>query len=144
MHSLALQWLFQLSDSICADVFATEATRVARWYIFKSKIKIWVDFGGSCNGSCLYIIWPFGLLWQFYIFCGHLVHYIVLWYIFPRFGVLHQDKSGNPGGQCGAIYWTNVFNVATFLVSGRGQCYDQYYFRRCLKLFGEKNCRASL
>jgi hypothetical protein len=30
------------------------------------------------------ILWPFG------IFCGHLVH-------IPRFGILYQEKSGNPG-----------------------------------------------
>jgi hypothetical protein len=26
--------------------------RVARWYIFKPKVQIWVNFGGSCNGRC--------------------------------------------------------------------------------------------
>jgi hypothetical protein len=31
-----------------------------------------------------YILWPFG------IFCG-------IWYIFPRFGMFRQEKSGNPG-----------------------------------------------
>jgi hypothetical protein len=25
-------------------------TRVARWFVYKSKIQIWVNFGGSCNG----------------------------------------------------------------------------------------------
>jgi hypothetical protein len=41
------------------------SSRVARWYIFKPKIPIWVNFGGSCNWGCWYISWPFG------IFCGH-------------------------------------------------------------------------
>jgi hypothetical protein len=27
-------------------------TMVARWNIFKPKIPIWVNFGGSCNGRC--------------------------------------------------------------------------------------------
>jgi hypothetical protein len=31
-----------------------------------------------------------GILWQF----GNAV---VIWYIFPRFGILCQEKSGNPG-----------------------------------------------
>jgi hypothetical protein len=33
-----------------------------------------------------YILWSFGIciLWSF-------------WYIFPRFGILYRDKSGNPG-----------------------------------------------
>jgi hypothetical protein len=30
--------------------------RVARWFVFKPKIQIWVNFGGSCNGSCSYIL----------------------------------------------------------------------------------------
>jgi hypothetical protein len=51
------------------------SNRVARWYIFNPKILIWVNFGGSCNGRCWYILWPFG---QFY---GHLVYFRALWYI---------------------------------------------------------------
>jgi hypothetical protein len=31
-----------------------------------------------------YILWPFG-------------NVVVIWYIFPRFGILCQEKSGNPG-----------------------------------------------
>jgi hypothetical protein len=27
---------------------------------------------------------------------GHLVYFVVSWYIFPRFGILYQEKSGNP------------------------------------------------
>jgi hypothetical protein len=26
----------------------------------------------------------------------HLVYFMDVWYIFPRFGVLYQEKSGNP------------------------------------------------
>jgi hypothetical protein len=29
------------------------------------------------------------------IFCVHLVYFMVIWYIFPRFGMLYQEKSGN-------------------------------------------------
>jgi hypothetical protein len=48
-------------------------------------------------------------LWPFGIFCGHLVYFIVIWYILWPFGIfychleyifrigmLHQEKSGNP------------------------------------------------
>jgi hypothetical protein len=31
-----------------------------------------------------YILWPFG-------------NFVVILYIFPRFGILCQEKSGNPG-----------------------------------------------
>jgi hypothetical protein len=30
------------------------------------------------------------------IFYGHLLHFVVIWYIFPRFGMFYQAKSGNP------------------------------------------------
>jgi hypothetical protein len=37
-----------------------ERTRVARWFILRPKIPIWVHFGGPCNGKCWYNLWPFG------------------------------------------------------------------------------------
>jgi hypothetical protein len=36
------------------------------------------------------------ILIPFEIFCGHLVYFMDIWYIFRRFGMLHQEKSGNP------------------------------------------------
>jgi hypothetical protein len=30
------------------------------------------------------------------IFYGTLVYFVVIWYIFTRFGMLKQEKSGNP------------------------------------------------
>jgi hypothetical protein len=30
------------------------------------------------------------------IFCDHMVYFLVVWYIFPRFGMLSREKSGNP------------------------------------------------
>jgi hypothetical protein len=30
--------------------------RVARWFVFKPKIPIWVNFGGSWNGKSWYIL----------------------------------------------------------------------------------------
>jgi hypothetical protein len=41
------------------------------------------------------ILWTFGLftyIQPFGIFNGHLVHYVVLWYIFSRFGLLYQEN----------------------------------------------------
>jgi hypothetical protein len=34
--------------------------RVARWFVFKPKIQIWVNFGGSCNVRCWYILRTLG------------------------------------------------------------------------------------
>jgi hypothetical protein len=66
-------------------------TRVARWFVSKPKIPIWVNFVGSCYGNfCIlydrlvyftaigYNLWPFG------IFCGNLVYFPPFWYFGPR------------------------------------------------------------
>jgi hypothetical protein len=53
--------------------------RVARWYIFKPKIPIWVNFGGPWIGKR----WPSGNL-------------VVIWSIFPRLVSCVNKKSGNP------------------------------------------------
>jgi hypothetical protein len=39
--------------------------------------------------AIMYSLWPFG------IFCEHLVYFVVIWYIFPRVGILYQEKSGS-------------------------------------------------
>jgi hypothetical protein len=41
-------------------LICSHCTRVARWLIFKPKIPIWVNFGGSCIRRCWHILWPFG------------------------------------------------------------------------------------
>jgi hypothetical protein len=42
------------------------SSRVARWFVFKPKTQIWVNFGGPCNRRYWYFLWilcPFyGLL----------------------------------------------------------------------------------
>jgi hypothetical protein len=54
--------------------------RVARWYIFKPKIPIWVNFLGACNGRGWYILWPFGLFYgHFGIFVGYLLYFTLFW-----------------------------------------------------------------
>jgi hypothetical protein len=74
-------------------------SRVARWYIFKPKIQIWVNFGVFCIERCwcTYFMAIRNIFWQFGIFYvwpfGNLV---AIWYTFPRFGIFYQQKSGNP------------------------------------------------
>jgi hypothetical protein len=58
---------------------------VARWFIFKPKIPVWVNFGGCCDGRFWYILWPFGIFYGrqsylllFGIFKGNSVHFTVL------------------------------------------------------------------
>jgi hypothetical protein len=61
--------------------------------VFKPKIPIWVNFGGSCNGifydHLVYFTAIRNILWP----CGI---FVVIGYIFPHFGMLYQEKSGNP------------------------------------------------
>jgi hypothetical protein len=34
---------------------------------------------------------------NFWIFYDHWVHFVIIWYIFFGFGIMYQEKSGNPG-----------------------------------------------
>jgi hypothetical protein len=73
--------------------------RVARWYTFRTKIPIWVNFerhaikdvGQFYGHSVYFTAISYTILWPFVIFCGY------FGYIFSRFGNLYQEKSGNPG-----------------------------------------------
>jgi hypothetical protein len=42
--------------SILIDWRVGAASKVARWFVFKPKTPIWLNFGGSCNGSCWYFL----------------------------------------------------------------------------------------
>jgi hypothetical protein len=55
-------------------------TRVAKWFLFKPKIPICVNFGGSSNGRCWCILCPFDQ------FSGHLAYFMAIGYIVPSFG----------------------------------------------------------
>jgi hypothetical protein len=63
------------------------------------KSQIWVHFGGPWNGECWSTLWPFGMLYNHLVFTMavrcHLVRFVEIWYIFPCFGMLYHEKSGN-------------------------------------------------
>jgi hypothetical protein len=66
--------------------------------MFSNQIlPIWANVGKSSNGRCWYFYDHFVFLESNGIFYGRLVHFVVIWYIFSRFGMLHRAKSGNPG-----------------------------------------------
>jgi hypothetical protein len=44
------------------------------------------------------IYWPKGILY------GQLVHFVVILYIFSRFGMLYREKSGNPALSLGCYH----------------------------------------
>jgi hypothetical protein len=45
--------------------------RIARWFLLRPKLPIWVYFGGPWNGKYFMSIWNILQLWD--IFNGHLV-----------------------------------------------------------------------
>jgi hypothetical protein len=59
-------------------IWAIVFTRVAIWYFFQTENTI---LGKILEGL---VIKDVG------IFYGHLVHFVVIWYVFSRFGMLDQ------------------------------------------------------
>jgi hypothetical protein len=57
---------------------------------FQTKNPNLGKFWKVLQGKMLVFLCPFSL------FYGHLVHLVVIWYIFARFGMLYREKSGNP------------------------------------------------
>jgi hypothetical protein len=47
---------------------------------FQTKNPKWVHFGGSCNGRCCHILWPFGQFYCHLVYFGkcYLVYFPVL------------------------------------------------------------------
>jgi hypothetical protein len=45
--------------------------------ILKPKIPIWENFGGSCSER------RWNILVQFGLFYGHLIYFMVIWYVLP-------------------------------------------------------------
>jgi hypothetical protein len=92
-------------------------TSVARWYIFKPKMrnlgkfcsvlqwKMLVNFIDSSS-----ILLPFG---KFY---GHLVYFWVIWYIFVFFGMLYLVKCGNPGENVPHFFATGCSAASTWKI----------------------------
>jgi hypothetical protein len=35
------------------------------------------------------------VIWNYWVYFMAFGHFVVVWYIFPRFGILYQEKSGN-------------------------------------------------
>jgi hypothetical protein len=50
----------------------------------------------------------FMAIWNIYThllyFIDHLVHFVFIWHIISGFGIMYQEKSGNPGEQTGRIF----------------------------------------
>jgi hypothetical protein len=76
--------------------FAT-ATQGCQMAFFRTKINLLGKFLRDLQRKMLvYFIAIWSILRPFGIYCGHLVHFKVSLVYFSRFGMLHQEKSGNP------------------------------------------------
>jgi hypothetical protein len=65
---------------------------------------ITIENAGICNGHLAYFMVIWYILWPF----GNVV---VIWYIFPRFGLLCQEKSGNPARETGCWYKRQIATI---------------------------------
>jgi hypothetical protein len=61
---------------------------------FKPQFPIWVNFWDEKGW---YILWPSGIYYGYFVHFCPFCNLVAIWYIFPRFGMLCQEKSGNPG-----------------------------------------------
>jgi hypothetical protein len=67
---------------------------------FQTKIPIWVNLEGALD--CKMLICPMAvwkILQTFRISYDHLAHFVFIWSIFSSFGIMYQEKSGNPDGK---------------------------------------------
>jgi hypothetical protein len=55
--------------------------------------KFWRALDGKI---LIYFMAIWSILQPFGIFYDHLVQFVFIWYIFPGFGIMSQEKSGNP------------------------------------------------
>jgi hypothetical protein len=67
-------------------------------------------------------IWS--ILRSFEIFYDLLVYFVLIWYIFPRFGMLCLEKSGNPG--------SHTHQVCPSLLREHWSRFDS---RKCVHIF---------
>jgi hypothetical protein len=104
--------------------------RVARWYIFKQKIPIWVHYEGSCNVRCWYIFMTFCIL------LGHFVYFMTFWYIVWSLGIFFP-----------VLVCCTKKNLATLV---GGHCFMQFNSKEpvdyieCFTVWGSSRPRCTL
>jgi hypothetical protein len=90
------------------------STRVARWFLFRPKIPIWVYFAGSWNRKCCYIFWSFGIFYDHWVYIMAFTYFIVIF--FP------------------ALVYRTKKNLATLVSTSRG---FQQVVRKTLHTYSE-------
>jgi hypothetical protein len=88
----------------------------------------------------IYFMATWNILRRVGIFYDHLVHFVFIWCIFSGFGIMYQEKSGNPGWELknairiffyGDRWYRSPQRIAICIFSGSGR---DLYFR--LGFFG--------
>jgi hypothetical protein len=69
----------------------------AIWKILRPLGVFYIRPFGIFYGHLEYFTAIWNILRSFGKFYDNLVHFVFIWYIFFRLGILHQEKSGNPG-----------------------------------------------
>jgi hypothetical protein len=80
---------------------------VARWYIFKQKIQIWLIFGGLFYNDLVYFTTIWSILQPFGLFYNHLVYFTTIWSILQPFGMIFGNLVYFPpfGNVLSRIIW---------------------------------------
>jgi hypothetical protein len=93
-------WAIEHSSSVCTYILCGQRQGCQMVY-FQTKNPKSDKYWRVLQWKMLKYFWAiWSIFWLFGIFCGHLLYYVVIWYIFRRFGMLYQEKSGNPGQRC--------------------------------------------
>jgi hypothetical protein len=78
-------------DLVDKSVCQKKRPRVARWFVFKPKIQIWVNFFRALQWKMYYILWSLGpfygfcyILWTFGIIRSNMLYIFPFWYFVPR------------------------------------------------------------
>jgi hypothetical protein len=79
---------------VCISLVMDQGCQIAYFLTKKKQFGLILEGLGMEDVGIFYGHLFYLLL--FGIFCDLFVYFIVIWYIFPRFGTLYQDKSGNP------------------------------------------------
>jgi hypothetical protein len=114
----------QLRQKIVNGKFMLRDKRVCQMAYVQTKNpdlgKFWRVLQWKMLVYFIMTIWP--ILRPFGIFWGNLVHCLVIWYIFSRFGMLSQDKSGSPAHEwvrLALLSWKRLARLATDFLSSK-------------------------
>jgi hypothetical protein len=75
------------------------------------------------------------ILRTFVILHGHLVYFVLIWYIFPRFGKLSQEESGNSevnqfiATEKKTVFWDASITDVLFSLLTAGFLYTAGFYR---------------